>query len=101
MRSKRDLPWRSVNRFTSGKPRAAIDNHPARHTLIVDYIERDVFAVSVEVVLSGSIATAWSTTHREFNFVALRIPTSVELGPAFAFECERTARIETRYKRAE
>src|SRR5215510_3569563 len=101
VRSERDLSWWPVDCLAGGKPRAAIDNHPAWHTLIFYYVERDVFAVSVEVILSRTIATARSTTHREFNFFTLGLPTSVEFGPAFAFECERTRRIEARHKGAE
>ncbi len=101
MRGVGDLPWWSGHGFTGGKPHAAIDNHPAWHTQICDYVERDALAVSVEAILSRTITAAWSSRHREFNFVALGFPTPIQLGPAFAFELERTRRIEARRKHTE
>src|SRR6185503_10557627 len=101
MRSKCDLSRSSSNRFTGREPSALIDDHPAWHTFIGDDLERDAFAVSVEAILSRAIATAWSTAHRELNYVTFSFPATVELGPAIAFERERTPRIEARCKHTE
>ena len=96
-----DFSRRPRNCLAHGHPRTAIDDHPARIAFVSDNIERNAFAVSVEAILSGFIATAWSTAHRQFNFRAEDFPITVHFGPAIAFECERAGGIESRHENAE
>src|SRR5689334_7656982 len=84
VRGERDLARWPRNLFTRRQPRAAIDDHPAWHAFIRDDVEREAVTVSVEAILSRPIATAWSTSHRELNFVTLSFPVAAEFGPAFA-----------------
>jgi len=100
MRSERDLARRPDDCFTDRKPRAVIDDHPPWHAFVGDEIERQAPSVGVEAIFSRPITAAWSTSHRELNFVALSFPVAVEFVPV-AFERQRARGIEAHDEGAE
>jgi hypothetical protein len=52
-------------------------------------------AVAVEVILTRTITTFWSTRHHQLDLIAVKVlPASTELPPAIAFECECACGIE-------
>ena len=96
-----DPPDRHRLGLAFGTPRASIQNHPARHTLIRDEIEAESRALDAKPVPARSIAALRRGGCHELHPFRISLPTAPERGPALTFQQESTVSREADNERAE
>src|SRR5262249_10190874 len=83
------------------RPDAVVQNHPARHAIIRDEIERDMLAFEPQPISPRAFATFWRFGRDQFKLISRALPIAAQCGPACALQLECAISIEPRGEGAE